>query len=38
MGEQKVIPIVEGMEKDWLDGVKDSFSNLFGKSNVLLIS
>ena len=30
MGEQKITPIVEGMEKNWADGVRESLGNLFG--------
>lgn len=30
MGEQKIMPIVKGMEKGWTDNVKDAFGGLFG--------
>jgi len=30
LGEQKIVPIVRGMEKGWLDNVKESFGGLFG--------
>ena len=30
MGEQKITPIVEGMDKNWADGVRESLGNLFG--------
>lgn len=30
MGEQKVIPLEKGMEKGWIDNVKEGFGNIFG--------
>jgi hypothetical protein len=30
VGEQKVTEIVKGMEKGWLDNIKDGFSGMFG--------
>lgn len=30
MGEQKVTEIVRGMEKNWIDSVKEGFGGIFG--------
>jgi hypothetical protein len=30
MGEQKVTELVKGMEKNWIDNVREGFSGLFG--------
>jgi len=29
MGEQKIVPIVKGMEKGWLDNVKEGLGGIF---------
>lgn len=31
VGEQKITPIIEGMEKNFADNIREGFANLFGK-------